>query len=353
MTAHTPVPASVESSSADADYSRAMLNILGDFTEERAQLRGTQQAVLNILNDFADEKLHLGLTQRAMQNILEDAGAEREHLRAAQRGFLNILDDFDGETKKLHHAEAEIRRINTDLEHHLTQLEGVNRDLESFSYSVSHDLRAPLRAIDGFSRILLEDYADSLDAEGQRVLNVVRDSTLKMAHLIDDILAFSRAGRIEMNPVPVDMAAMVRMILADALAPALAGRALTIDIGKLPPARGDRAMFERVWTNLLDNAIKFTAPKPTARIEIAATPDARETVYYVRDDGVGFDMQYAGKLFGVFQRLHGAEVPGTGIGLAIVKRLVTRHGGRVWGEGRVGEGATLYFALPTQEETDG
>jgi PAS domain S-box-containing protein len=226
------------------------------------------------------------------------------------------------------------------------RLESANQELEAFSYSVSHDLRTPLRAVDGFSRILVQDYSDKLDAEGQRVLAVVRDSTVKIGHLIDDILAFSRIGRAEMKTAPLDMAALVRDTLTDPLAPAVAGRALAIDIGELPDAHGDKAMLRRVWMNLLDNAIKYTAPKPDARIAVGATAGDGETIYHVRDNGVGFDMQYAGKLFGVFQRLHGAEFPGTGIGLSIVKRIVTRHGGRVWAEGKVGEGATFYFALP-------
>jgi light-regulated signal transduction histidine kinase (bacteriophytochrome) len=145
----------------------------------------------------------------------------------------------------------------------------------------------------------------------------------------------------------VDMEALVRDALADELAPAIAGRVLAIDVGSLPGTHGDAAMLQRVWTNLLDNAIKFTAPKPEARIEIGATVSGDETVYCVRDNGIGFDMHYVDKLFGVFQRLHGTEIPGTGIGLAIVKRIVTRHGGRVWAEGRVGEGASFYFSLPT------
>jgi light-regulated signal transduction histidine kinase (bacteriophytochrome) len=228
------------------------------------------------------------------------------------------------------------------------KLEAANKELEAFSYSVSHDLRTPLRAIDGFSRILLESYADKLDAEGLRLLNVVRDSTLKMSRLIDDILAFSRIGRVEMQAAPVDMEPLVRGLLATELAPAIIGRTVAVDIGKLPPAHGDRAMLERVWRNLLDNAVKFSAGKADARITVGANPGNGETVYFVSDNGVGFDMQYAGKLFGVFQRLHGAEFPGTGIGLAIVKRIVVRHGGRVWADGKIGEGATVSFALPTK-----
>lgn len=202
--------------------------------------------------------------------------------------------------------------------------------------------------------MLLQDYAaDNLDDEGKRLLQVVRDSTAKLGRLIDDILAFSRAGRTRMSSDLIEMEALVREILADSLAPALAGRDLVIEVGTLPPAQGDRAMLERVWTNLLDNALKFSAPKSAARIEVGATSGNDETIYYVRDHGIGFDMQYADKLLGVFQRLYGAEVPGTGIGLAIIKRLVGCHGGRVWAEGKVGEGATFFFTLPKQENANG
>ena len=231
------------------------------------------------------------------------------------------------------------------------QLEAAHEELEGFAHSVSHDLRVPLRAIDGFSRILLEDYADKLDVEGRRLLYVVRNSTVKLGNLIDDIRAFSRIGSAEIHPHRLDMEALVHDVLDVPLAAAIIGRTLVVDIAKLPPARGDRAMLRRVWSNLLDNALKFTAPKSDALIQIGATAGDAETVYWVRDNGVGFDMQSGGKLFGVFQRLHGDEFAGTGIGLAIVKRIVTRHGGRVWVEGRVGDGAVAYFALPNQEKT--
>lgn len=231
------------------------------------------------------------------------------------------------------------------------QLEAATKELEGFTYSVSHDLRTPLQAIDGPSRILVEDYADKLDGEGRRLLYVVRNNTVKLSNLIDNFLAISRIGRVEMKPTPLDMEAVVRDALEVPLAPAITGRALAIDIGLLPGARGDRAMLRRVWISLLDNAIKFTAPKPETRIEVGATAGNGETIYWVRDNGVGFDMRQAGRLFGVFQRLHGSEFAGTGTGLALVKRIVARHGGRVWAEGRLGVGAVVYFALPTQEKT--
>jgi two-component system sensor kinase len=245
---------------------------------------------------------------------------------------------------------AEILQSKKSLERANESLGGANKELETFAYSVSHDLRTPLRAVDGFSRILVEEYAPKLDAEGQRIVGVVREGTRKMAQMIDDILAFSRAGRQEIASAAIDMEKTVWTALKD-LEPALAGRNFKLDFKPLPASHGDAPMIQRVWTNLLDNAIKFTRAKPQGVIEVGAQPGENETVYYVKDNGAGFDAQYIHKLFGVFQRLHGQEeFPGTGIGLAIVKRIVARHGGRVWAEGRVGYGATIYFALPVGDK---
>jgi signal transduction histidine kinase len=220
-----------------------------------------------------------------------------------------------------------------------------NQELEAFSYSVSHDLRTPLRAIDGFSRILLEEYRDRLDDEGQRLLNVVRDSTENMARLIDDILAFSRAGREDVNLSEIDMADLARRVFDELKPPA--GRKIEFDMHTLPVAFADTAMMRQVLTNLLSNAIKFTRPRGTAKIEIGGRAERAESIYYVKDNGVGFDPRYVSKLFGVFQRLHTTdEFEGTGIGLAIVRRIVAKHGGRVWAEGKIDEGATFYFSLP-------
>lgn len=270
--------------------------------------------------------------------------SRREQLATHQ--WQEATQELRQEVQRRAAAEEDIHKLNETLSHRAAELEDANRELESFSYSVSHDLRVPLRAIDGFAQILREEHADKLDAEGQRLLSVVRDSAAKMGRLIDDILDFTRAGRFEMKRAQVDMTALAQAAIGE-IGAAYGERRLRVEIKDMPGAFGDRAMLQRVWANLLDNAVKFTGPKPAAAIEAGGRVEAGENIYYVQDNGVGFDMRHVDKLFGVFQRLHGLEeFPGTGIGLAIVKRIVTRHDGRVWAEGRSGEGATFYFALP-------
>ncbi len=242
-------------------------------------------------------------------------------------------------------AEREVRRLNDDLEQRQVALEAANKELEAFSYSVSHDLRAPLRAIDGFSRILLRDYPAQLPPAAERYLRLVRDNAQQMGQLIDDLLAFSRLGRQSVNRQRVAPANIARRVLEE-LSSEQDNRQIEITIGDLPTCQADPALLKEVFVNLLSNALKFTRQRDVARIEVGSRLIDGQTVYFVKDNGAGFDMQYADKLFGVFQRLHRAEeYEGTGVGLALVQRIIHRHGGRVWAEAEVDQGATFYFTL--------
>jgi PAS domain S-box-containing protein len=250
-------------------------------------------------------------------------------------------------------AEEAVCRLNAELEQRVeqrtAQLEAANREMEEFSYSMSHDMRTPLRALDGFSKILLEEHATSLDDEGKRLLKVLRDNAQRMGILIDDILHFLSLGRQKMEFSPVDIAKLASRIFTElqAIAPARRSR---LEIGILPTAWCDRNMIREVLQNLLSNAIKFSQNHSEVQIEIGGANENEENVYSVTDHGVGFDMRYADKLFRVFERVHQTgQYKGSGIGLAIVKRIVTRHGGRVWAEGKLNGGATIYFALPNKE----
>jgi light-regulated signal transduction histidine kinase (bacteriophytochrome) len=251
-------------------------------------------------------------------------------------------------------GEQELRELNAELDGRVTQrtiaLEAANRELEAFSYSVSHDLRAPLRSIDAFSQILLNEYAAPLDAEGRRILGIVLRNVKQMGALIDDLLAFARVTRKELDRRHVDMTSLARSV-ADELRAVEPDRAIVIDIGSLVDAPGDGALLRQVWANLLGNAVKFSRPVEAPRVEVRSDQLDGEYRYTVRDNGVGFDPTYVDKLFKPFSRLHPtAEFEGTGIGLAIVARIVGRHGGRVWAEGTPGTGATFGFALPAERE---
>lgn len=316
------------------------------YHDEELPIFGEGRALLNKTDPYYDEDGRQGWVSTNKWPVFGDD-------KKTVVGIFGISRDIT----ELKLAEDKINELNRDLERRVEerteQLEAANKELEAFSYSVSHDLRTPLRAIDGFSRILIDDYNDKLDDEGRRLLGVVRDNTSRMGQLIDDILKFSRTGRVELNFSQTDMSHLVRDVF-DELRSAGGTGNLSLEVGILPNALCDSAMMRQVFVNLLSNAIKFSRSKPEPKISVGGRVEGGEAVYYVKDNGVGFDMQYSGKLFGVFQRLHGVtEFEGTGIGLAIVKRVITRHGGRVWAEGAVGEGATIYFALPTGEKDHG
>jgi PAS domain S-box-containing protein len=262
----------------------------------------------------------------------------------AAEGLLYI---FARDITERHDREDEIRQLNEDLKKHALSLQSINQELEAFSYSIAHDLRTPILAVSGYSEILLAGEAGPLPPEAIKLMRAVSRNSDRMTRLIDDFLAFFRIGRQEVKSGYVDMAALTHDAIA-ACEPVGKKRMLQFRVGPLPPAKGDPAMVRQVLINLISNAVKFTARKRKAEIQIGCLPDREPCVYFVRDNGVGFNMKHVGKLFGVFQRLHSRDdFDGTGIGLAIVQKIVQRHGGNVWAEGKESEGATFFFTLDT------
>jgi PAS domain S-box-containing protein len=250
-------------------------------------------------------------------------------------------------------AEEAIQILNKELEQRViertSQLEAANKELEAFSYSVSHDLRAPLRAVDGFSKFVLEDYENKLDSEGKRLLNLIRSNIQKMDQLITDLLALSRVARSDMNFSDIDMTQMAISMFKETAAPDVSDK-LSLQVDPLPEAYADPTYIRQVWANLIANAIKFSSKEKKPSIKICGRTENGFNVYYVKDNGVGFNPEYTHKLFGVFQRLHKSDdFEGTGVGLAIVQRIIHRHGGKVWAEGAEGKGATFYFSVPVKK----
>ena len=307
------------------------------------QARGT----LNTHDDFAEERQRLKDTQLAILNILEDATTDRLTAEAAAKASLNILEDLSD-------AQAEIRTLNAELEARVEQrtdeLVVANENLEAFTYSVAHDLRSPLRALSGYSEALIEDYGDRLDETGRWYTERIQVATERMGALIDDLLNLAQVSRAEMSLGRVDLSAEVAAIAGELQAREPARRVrFAIQDGVWVNA--DRTLIRTVVQNLVENAWKYTGKRDGATIEFGATAaeDAR-VCCYVRDNGAGFDPAFVGKLFQPFQRLHAVtEFPGTGVGLASVRRIIERHGGRVRAEGAVGRGAAFYFTLDAKE----
>ncbi|WP_094226686.1 PAS domain S-box protein [Methanolobus psychrotolerans] len=251
------------------------------------------------------------------------------------------------------HLNEQVRKHTIELERYVkertSQLEEANSELEAFTYSVSHDLRSPLRAIDGFSRIIIEDYGFLFDEEGKRLFDIIRTNTQKMDKLITDLLAFSRIGRNEMNCIDIDMNALVKSVFADLIVHE--DKKVVFTVADLPGVCADPTLIRQLWTNLLSNSLKYSMRSEELIIDVGAYAENGMNVYYVKDNGVGFDPKYSHKLFGIFQRLHNEkDFEGTGVGLAIVQRIIHRHGGKAWAEGKVNEGATFYFSLPVMEK---
>jgi len=288
---------------------------------------------------------------KAILNILQDFSEEKSRLEGTQSAALNLLEDFDAERTKAEGVSGELRESVELLRVAKEAAEASNRELEAFSYSVSHDLRAPLRHILGFAKILGEEYGPTLAPEAQHHLERIQQGAQRMGQLVDDLLSLARVGRQGLRLQVTDLKTLVEEVISESL-PDTAERQLEWKIGDLPFVECDPSLIQQVFQNLLSNAVKFTRSRSRALIEVGQR-DHEGTVLFVRDNGVGFNMKYADKLFGVFQRLHRAEdFEGTGVGLATVQRIIQKHGGGIWAEAELDKGATFYFTLGASEKTE-
>ena len=320
----------------------------GYFSDPEKARKGYQQVFADgFVKDYELEMLHRSGSSLA---VLFNARIFRNE-SGEVAGIIAVARDIS-ERKRL---EQELNNLNASLEQRVTErtaeLKAANQELEAFSYSVSHDLRAPLRAVDGFSRKVMLGYGDKLDQEGLRLLGVVRQNAVRMGKLIDDLLAFSRLGRREMHLVPVSMQELAESSASE-LIELEPKREISFSCDAIPDCLGDPAMLKEVWMNLISNAIKFTRQSNPSEIHVGSRIEEAAAIYWIQDNGAGFDMAYADKLFGVFQRLHSQEeFEGSGVGLALSQRIIHRHHGRIWGESQIGQGATFSFTLPLQGQS--
>lgn len=307
----------------------------------------SDQVKVEMKNALSEKKTYFTFRHRLATGEVRDVEVYSSPLKIGKRQLLHsIIHDVTARKQ----AEAEIIHLNETLEKKVAErtaeYETANRELTAFSYSVAHDLRAPIRALDGFSKILLDNYSDSLDPEGIRMLKVIAENSTHMGKLIDSLLNFSRVSREDLSISMIDMHEMASDVYLDCTTESERSH-IRFVLHDIPQVPGDPVLIRQVWSNLIGNAIKFSSGKPDRLIEIGHTPGKGENVYFIRDNGTGFDMRYAHKLFGVFERLHSIkEYEGSGIGLALSQRIILRLNGRIWGEGAVGEGATFWFALP-------
>ena len=336
-----------------ADTQKAILNILDDFGDEKLRLEETQRAVLNILDDSNEERSRQGTMHRALLNILEDFGGEKERLEATQRAVLNILDDFEDEKRKVEAVNAELRREVTEraaaqdaLREKTEALARSNAELEQFAYVASHDLQEPLRMVSSYVQLFEKRYSRQVDEQAQKYVDYAVEGAKRMQALIGGLLEFSRVGRVEEPSGVVDMGAALDQALLN-LRSAIEESHAAVTRGPLPTLTGNAGRLSQVFQNLVGNAIKFRRSGEAPAVHVSAVPHRKEWRFEVRDNGIGIDPQYLDRIFVIFQRLHTrAEYPGTGIGLSICKKVIERHGGRIWVESQPGAGSKFHFTLP-------
>ena len=346
---------------SDPDLADVPVILVTTLSDPRDVILGLECRADNFILKPYDERYLLGRVQFVLINRemrqTDQPGMGLEIYFEGQRHFITadrlqilnlLLSTYEAamrRNRELSLAQDALQRTNSELLQRTAELEAANKDLEAFSYSVSHDLRGPLRAINGFSAILLEDHAAELSPDARQLLTTVIDTAKQMNALIEDLLRFSRLGTQSLSKKPVNIANLVHEVL-DELGRDREGRQIEIQLGDLPDCVGDHALIKQVFVNLLSNAFKFTGHREKAVIEIGCAEDHGSNVYFVRDNGAGFDVSKARQLFGVFQRFHSQhEFEGTGVGLSIVQRIVVRHGGRIWAEAEVEKGAVFHFIL--------